>query len=313
MRVGLIGTGSMGRNHARILSEMGVLSAICDAVPKTAKRASNLYRCTPYTKYEDMVKKEDLDAVIIAAPTSLHKDMAIYCMQEGLDVLVEKPIGNNLREAKEIIKTSNKEGRTLMVGHVERFNPVVIMAKNHVNPDTTSAGFRRLGLMPRTRDVDVIFDLCIHDVDVAAYLLGELKLINAVGIEKDGILEHVAAKFKAGRTLVDIESSRLSPVKIRKFYMLDKEKMLEGNYITQRIEIQKGVKAKGYPKTFGEFVLRGIQTTKESLNLIPEEPLKIELEHFIKCVQEHKEPMITNDDVLRAMELSEEIKASVVL
>jgi predicted dehydrogenase len=167
--------------------------------------------------------------------------------------------------------------------------------------------------MPRTRDVDVIFDLCIHDVDVAAYLLGELKLINAVGIEKDGILEHVAAKFKAGRTLVDIESSRLSPVKIRKFYMLDKEKMLEGNYITQRIEIQKGVKARGYPKTFGEFVLRGIQTTKESLNLIPEEPLKIELEHFIKCVQEHKEPMITNDDVLRAMELSEEIKASVVL
>jgi len=313
VNVGVIGVGYMGRNHARVLSEIGVLSAVSDTDSKKAKEVSALYKCRYYTNFEDMIEKENLDAAIIATPTNLHMDIALHCLEEGLNILVEKPIGRNLKEAEEIIRASRRENKILMVGHIERFNPVVLLAKDHVNPDIITAGFKRLGLMPKNRDVDVILDLCIHDLDVARYLLGDLELINAVGIQKDGILEHVAAKFKAGDIIVDIESSRLSPVKVRKFYMLDKEKMLEGNYITQSIDIYRGVKADGYPSTFGEFVLRGIQARKESLSLIPEEPLKIELEHFLKCIKENKEPIVTYEDVIKAMELTEKIRNTVVL
>lgn len=313
MNVGVIGVGYMGRNHARILSEMGVLSSISDIDFGAAKEVSTSYKCKAYTNYEDMIENENLDAVTIATPTNTHKDIALRCLKEGLNVLVEKPIGRDLKEAKEIIKTSKKEKKILMVGHIERFNPVVGLVKNYINPDIISVDFRRLGLPPKNRDVDVILDLCIHDIDIARYLLGELELINSVGVEEEGILEYVAVKFRAGKVIVNIEANRLSPVKIRKFYLLDREKMIEVNYITQTIEIYKGVKTSEYPRTFGEFVLKGIQLTRESLSLIPEEPLKIELDHYLRCIRENKEPLVTYDDVLRVMELSEEIRNKVAL
>lgn len=312
MKVAVIGTGSMGRNHSRVLSEMGVLGAVCDTDLQRARQVSSHYNCPWYIDYREMIAREELQAVVVAAPTSYHRDIALECLNKGLNVLVEKPVGRNVEEAREIIGAKKKD-KILMVGHVERFNPVVHLAKEHINSDAISASFKRLGLMPQTRDVDVILDLSIHDLDIARYLFGRLELISAVGIEKEGLLEYVSAKLRAGETLVDIESSRLSPVKIRSFYALDHEKMLEANYITQSMEIYRGVKPRGYPASFGEFLLRGLQAKKETLSLIPEEPLKIELEHFVGCVEKNRSPLITGEDVLSTMKLSEEIRERVIL
>lgn len=313
MNVGVIGVGYMGRNHARVLSEMGVLSAISDIDIDKVREVSALYKCKWYVNYEDMVEKEDLDAVIIATPTSSHKDIALRCLEEGLNILIEKPIGKNLKEAKDIIRVSKRKHTILLVGLIERFNPVVILAKKYINQDIITASFKRLGLPPKNKDIDVILDLCIHDLDIARYLLGELKLVNAIGIQKKGILEYISAKFKAGEVIVDIESNRLSPIKIRKFYMLDRKKIIEGNYITQSMDIYTKIETKKYPRTFGEFILRGIQAKKETISLVPKEPLRIELEHFLQCIQENKEPLITSEDVLKVMELSEKIRAKAVL
>lgn len=314
MNIGVIGVGNMGVNHARVLSEMGALSAVCDTDEGKVGKIAERFHCPYYLDYREMVEREGLQGAIIATPTTYHRDIALFCLEEGINVLVEKPLAGDVEEAKEVIDASSgKNHKILMVGHVERFNPVVPLAKEHIAENTTSAGFRRLGLMPPLRDTDVVFDLAIHDLDIARYLFGELELVSAAGVEKDGLLEHVNATFRARKTLVNMEASRLSPVKVRSFHTIDQDKMLEANYITQSMDIYKSLKTSGYPASFGEFLLRGLQAQKETLSLIPEEPLKLEDQHFIECIKEDKPPLITPQEVLATMRLSEEIRDKVVI
>ena len=179
LRVGVIGVGAMGKNHARIYSQLpGVeLIAVADVNETLAASIAQSYGCKAYTDYNDLLN-ENLDAVSIAVPTTLHKKVALDAIKKGINTLVEKPIADTVENADEIIEAARRKGIKLMVGHVERFNPAIIKLKelidNGLLGDVISISAKRVGpYNPRIRDVGIIIDLGTHDIDIMSYLYGE--------------------------------------------------------------------------------------------------------------------------------------------
>ena len=177
IKVGVIGAGAMGKSHARIYSEMAntELVAVCDKDEAEVKEVSEKYNAKPFTDYKEI--NDDLDAVSICVPTKLHKDVALFFIKKGINVIVEKPIANNLDEAKELIDAAKENNIKLMVGHVERFNPVVTEIKKRLDNNELGkiyniSAFRFSPFPHRVIDVGVTIDLAVHDIDVMLYLNG---------------------------------------------------------------------------------------------------------------------------------------------
>jgi UDP-N-acetylglucosamine 3-dehydrogenase len=179
LRAGVIGVGAMGKNHARLYSQLpGVeLVGVADSNEALAASIARQYECQHYTDYSDLLAQR-LDLVSIVVPTTLHKQAALAAISSGVNVLVEKPISDAVENADEMIEAARRKGVKLMVGHVERFNPAVIKLKELVDEgllgEVVSISTRRVGPHnPRIRDVGIILDLGAHDIDVMHYLYGE--------------------------------------------------------------------------------------------------------------------------------------------
>ena len=179
LNVAVIGVGMMGRHHVRILDELknSNLTAISDINERRVKELARKYHVNPYTDYKEMLKEEDIDAVSIAVPTTLHARVAIDCIREGKHVLIEKPIASTVKDGEKIVDEARKHRVKLMVGHVERFNPIVQklkrMIENNEFGDIHFIATTRIGPFPeRMRDVGVVTDLATHDFDVIRFLTG---------------------------------------------------------------------------------------------------------------------------------------------
>lgn len=177
-RLAVIGVGSMGRNHARVCGDLDMvdLVAVADADLEVAERVGHKYRVRAYGDYVGMLRAEEPEAVCIAVPSRLHREVALECLSFGCHVLVEKPIASSVEDAQWIIEAAATARRVLIVGHVERFNPAVIEAKRRIDRGELGKVFqihaRRLGPFPtRVRDVGVVVDLATHDVDVMTFLM----------------------------------------------------------------------------------------------------------------------------------------------
>lgn len=184
IRVGVIGTGAMGQNHVRIYSEMdGVeLVGISDIDKKRVEAMATQFKTKAFTDYKKMLA-EGLDAVSVVVPTKLHKQVVLDALDAEVHVLVEKPIADTTENADMMIAAAKKAGKILMVGHIERFNPAVIKLKEIIDSGAlgkiVSISTKRVGpYNPRIRDVGVILDIGVHDIDVISYLYG--KRINSV-------------------------------------------------------------------------------------------------------------------------------------
>lgn len=294
IRIGVIGAGAMGQNHIRTYSQMpGVeLVAISDIDEGRINALAKQYSTKGFTDYHELLK-QDLDAVSIVVPTTLHKKVALAAINANTNILVEKPIADTMENAHEIVDAAHKEDLTLMVGHIERFNPAVAKMKELIESGElgkiVSISTRRVGPHnPRIRDVGVILDIGVHDIDIISYLYHERvsEVYAIAGCELHPHEDHasIVLKFEGNRSGV-VETNWLTPHKTRNFTVIGTEGVGYGDYMAQTVTIHD----KDWIK----------EAKVEKM-----EPLKLELEGFVKACQSHKAPLTTGEDGMHALEVA---------
>lgn len=288
MKVGVIGAGAMGQNHLRIYSEMQnvELAGICDIDRTRAEYLAKKYGTKPYFDHKKLLE-QDLDGVSIAVPTTFHARVALDTIDSGTHLLVEKPVADNLENADIIINAAHDAKVKLMVGHIERYNPAVIRLKEIIDSDMlgkiVSISSRRVGpYNPRIRDVGIIMDLGVHDVDVISYLYGSKinEVYTIAGKDIHSFEDHASILLRCNHNLSGmVETNWLTPHKIRNLTAIGLKGVAYLDYIKQTLEL--------HDETW-------IRTAKVE----PREPLKNELEHFIKAIS-NGSSIISNGETSR--------------
>jgi UDP-N-acetylglucosamine 3-dehydrogenase len=295
--VAVIGTGFWGKNHARVFKELAEteLVAICDIDAERAKTVANQFGAKPYTDTGTMLKNKNIEAVSICTwSTSLARE-TMKALKAGKNVLVEKPMAANVKQAEELLKTAEERGLHLTVGFLMRFIPGLQHIRKAVEDKTLGqpvcATAKRVSQWPeRIGDVGVVKDTAIHDIDVMRYVFNEDP--SAV-YAKTGNMGHVKFEdyaqimlsFEGGKSAF-IESNWLTPYKTRVLIMTGSEAIMKLDYITQELTIENA---------------------KESLQprYMLQEPLKLELQHFARCIAGKDKPLITGTDGLKALQIAE--------
>ncbi len=315
LKVGVIGAGRMGQRHCRVYSNLrrAELAGIYDAAPQVGRQAAEQYGAPFYGCLEELLAQ--VDAVSLAAPTPLHFELAMHCLEQGVHVLVEKPITETVAQAEKLTRAAEASGLVVCVGHIERFNPAYLELKNVLEGLTVLAvNVRRLSpYASSNHDVDVILDLMIHDIDITLDLLGrEPTMVSATGLGVFGrAADHAVAQlgYPAG-PLATLTASRVTEEKIRAIEVIAWEAYLEADLLNRSIAVHRG--------TSGEYLnhsQRGVKYRQESvverIHVPIFEPLFLELQHFVECILDGKPPMVPTRDGLRALRLAEDISQAI--
>ena len=298
LRVAVIGVGHLGRHHARLLAEIPGVELV-GVVDTDAARAAEVAAATRTRAAAAIDELPGVDAVTIAAPTELHAALALPLLARGVSVLVEKPLTRRLDEADALIAEAARSGATLAAGHTERFNPAVTAAM----PFVSRPGFveiHRLGAFPdRSLDIDVVFDLMIHDLDVLlATVGGEVVSIEAVGVPvltPRVDIANVRLRFESG-CIANLTASRISRERVRKVRFFQQQAYISIDYASQEAECYRLATGAGAPTIEGG-----------KLDVPRDEPLRLELVDFIESVRAKRPPRVTGADGRRALELAHRI------
>jgi predicted dehydrogenase len=300
LRIAVIGVGHLGRHHARILSTLeGVtLTAVVDKIPDRAAETAASTGSKALTDSTGLLG--EVDAVTVAVPTELHRDIAMPFLERGISVLVEKPMARSLAEADEMIAAAQASGATLAVGHTERYNPAVAA----VLPLVTSPRFievHRLGVFPeRSLDIDVVFDLMIHDLDVIMSMVrSEVTSVEAVGVPvltPKYDIANARLRFASG-CIANVTASRISRDRVRKIRFFQPDAYLSIDYAAQEVEGWRLVKREGARPS-----IEGGPIPVER-----DEPLRLELADFARAVRERGTPVVDGAAGRRALELATRI------
>jgi predicted dehydrogenase len=300
IRVAVIGVGHLGRHHARILSGMEGAELVA-VVDTDAERAAAAASATGARAHEDFRGiMADVDAVTVAVPTELHRDVALPFLERGTAVLVEKPMARSLTEADDLIAAARASGATLAVGQTERYNPAVAA----VMPLVTSPRFievHRLGAFPdRSLDIDVVFDLMIHDLDIILALVrSEVESIEAVGVPvltSKYDIANARLRFASG-CIANVTASRISRERVRKIRFFQPDAYLSIDYAAQEVEGWRLVRRDGArPAIEGGPV-----------PVARDEPLRRELADFIRAVSTRTAALVDGDAGRRALELATQV------
>lgn len=291
-RVAVIGAGSFGRHHLRILSQSpnAILAGVVDKDEPRAAAAAAQYGCQAFSTIEQLPGQ--VDAAIVAVPTSLHADVGCALLESGIDILVEKPIAQDLSSAKRLTGAAARTGRILQVGHLERLNPAVTALKKIVTLPLFFEVHRLSLFSPRSLDVDVVLDLMIHDLDIVLDLVGaEPEEIRAAGISilSDRVdIANARLAFPNG-CIANLTASRVSTERVRKLRLFQPHQ-----YISLDYQKQEAV-------TFN--VSGNQQIGFQPLAVSKDEPLKLEIESFLEAVRTRGCPPVTGEDALRALDL----------
>jgi predicted dehydrogenase len=269
-------------------------------VDTNGARASEIAAAHGTTALRDAADLDGkVDAVTIAVPTEIHRDVALPFLTAGVAVLVEKPMARSLAEADEMIAAAARSGATLAVGHTERFNPAVAVARPLVaNPRFIEV--HRLGVFPeRSLDIDVVFDLMIHDLDVVLSLVDSpVESIDAVGVPVlTGRVDIANARVRfANGCLANLTASRISRDRVRKIRFFQPSAYLSIDYAAQKVEMYKLVTGGGMPSIQGG-----------DMPVTNEEPLVRELTDFVAAVTSKRPPLVTGAQGRRALALAQQI------
>ncbi len=292
VKVGIIGVGYLGTQHARILSylEKAELIGVADIDFKKAMVIGNRHGVKYYDNYENML--DEIDAGIVATPTSEHFAISMKLLNSGKSVLVEKPITETIEQAEELVSTAEKNGLILQIGHLERFNPAVEALENLIS-EPKFIEVQRLGsFSARSLDIDVVLDLMIHDLDIIMALIkDEVKVIRSSGIHvlSDKIdIANARLEFTSG-CIATLTASRVHQGKVRKLRIFEPTSYYSIDYIDQEVKV---------------FPLNGRQTDIKTLKIKKEEPLKKELQNFFRCIIDGKKRKVTGAEGLRALKLA---------
>ncbi len=300
MKVAVVGVGHLGSHHARILSDMpGVeLAGVVDVDRSRAERVAAERGTRAFVEWRDVLGA--VEAVTIATPTRQHLEIAAAFVEGGVHVLVEKPITPTSVEADRLIGLAHARGVTLAVGHTERFNPAVVRAKALVR-EPRFIEVHRLGAFPdRSLDIDVVFDLMIHDLDLVLDIVGgDVAAIEAVGVPvltSRIDIANVRLRF-AGGCIANLTASRISRERVRKIRFFQRDAYVSVDYAAQEAEMWRLVPRPGE--------MPGIEGGK--LDIAREEPLKRELDDFVAAIRDRRPPAVTGEQGRAALALAERV------
>jgi len=320
IRVGVIGTGEWGRNHVRVYRELedADLLAISDLNHRNLEYLNRMYRVKTTVDYNDLLNDSRIEALSICTQASTHHDLGLRALRAGKDVIIEKPLALNSKDAKDLVQCAEEERRILMVGHIFRFNPAIIQMKEEIRKGSLGQTYfissSRIGPRAPRPDCGVIFDFAVHDVDTFCFLLNEPypeEIEATTGCFINGTYEYIGLitlRFPPN-ILAHAHVSWLSSKKIRELLVVGNKKSAYLNYLTQEIEIFNVGTIPEYD-SFGTFKLITAEGESYKPYVTKQEPLKNELKHFLECVKNRKEPLSNGAVGLRTVELIEEIYKS---
>jgi predicted dehydrogenase len=327
VKMSVLGTGSLGKEHVRIYAELAAAGqvefvGVHDTIAETAQKFAQKHGIRAFASPAEAAAASD--AVSIVTPTATHYELARMCLEQGRHVLVEKPMTDNAAQAAELVQLARQKGCVLQVGHVERFNPVF----KYLQTVATEPRFietHRLSPYPaRSTDIGVVLDLMIHDLDVVlAFVNSPIKSVDAVGIPVLSASEDIAnARLRfANGCVANMTVSRVSPERMRKIRVFSGGAMT--SYISLDYRAQEGfiyriarddeeessllkkflhAKDSTIVSAFG-----GKRIVREPVPIAKDEPLKLELQHFVQCIRTHRTPDVSGESAKRALDLAFEI------
>ncbi|HXY79569.1 MAG TPA: Gfo/Idh/MocA family oxidoreductase [Candidatus Bathyarchaeia archaeon] len=305
IRVAVVGAGEFGKNHARVWRELegAELAGVFDADADRARQVAAEFGAQAVPDL-DTLTPDRFDAVSLAVPTKEHARVGCRLLEAGLDVLVEKPMAASLDEANQLIAAARRFNRILQVGHVERFNPAVVAAQKIV---TRPMFFEvhRLGVFtPRSLDVDVVYDVMIHDLDILLALVNapvvDLKAVGIPVITDKVDIAHARVEFATG-TVANVTASRVSTERVRKMRFFQEHEYISLDF-TRQDALRIRVKPGGAQPEIGF----------ENLPTVPEEPLRAELRAFAESVRTRRQPVVDGAAGRRALELADRVMAGIL-
>ena len=297
MRVGVIGAGVMGTNHARVLGSLPNtnLVGIVDPLAEHRTRATNAIGCRAFENLEQLLA-EGVDAVTIAAPTHLHHEIALACIARKIHILVEKQVASTVEEGRAIIAAARNAGVTLMVGHVERFNPTVEAIKDAIrDEDILSIAITRVGpFPPRMSNVGVVIDLAVHDIDLIRWFT-DSEITEVQPQIKSAIAEREDIALLQFRTasgvLAQINTNWLTPFKTRTVHIATRKKYLIADLLTRQVTECFGFQPDG-------------SYSMRHLSVGHAEPLRSELLAFVKAIRAGEPPAVTGTEGVASLEVA---------
>jgi len=294
MKVIQIGTGGWGKNHSRVLSEFGVLSAICDINLERAKEFGEKYNVNYYKTIKELYEKEEFDAAFICTPTSTHSEIALELIQKKKHVFVEKPMTYLSDDGEKLVEEAKRNKVILTCGYIERFNPAVANVKDYLKSkkfgDLIRLEFYREHRMPlHIKDVGIIYDTSVHDIDTAMWLFDETP---QVVFAKSGQINHehedfatIMLGFKDNK-IATISSNWITPTRVRNFNAVCTDGRIFSDFITQeiRIETDKGT---------------------DNPNIQKEEPLSLEIRNFLDAIEDKNELIVKPEHAVNVTRIAE--------
>ncbi len=294
MKIVQIGTGGWGKNHSRILSEFGVLSAICDTNSNLADEIGKKYTVNSYDSLENLLEKEEFDAALICTPTSTHTEIASRLIENKKHVFVEKPLTYLSEDGQKLIEAAKKNNVILTCGYIERFNPAVGTVKDFLKTkkygDLIRLEFYREHRMPQhIKDVGIIYDTSVHDIDTALWLFDEVPdvvfaIAGSINHEHEDFAT-IMLGFKDNKTAT-ISSNWITPTRVRNFNAVCTDARIFSNFITQDIRIETN---------------NGTETPKNEKT----EPLSLEIRNFLDAIQGKNNLMVKPEQAVNVTKIAE--------
>ena len=294
MKIVQIGVGGFGKNHARILSQLGVLSAVCDADSARAKEFGNKYSVNHYSNIDTMIDSEKFDAAFVCTPTSTHFGIAKNLLQQKKHVFVEKPMTYLSHEGEELLELARKNKAVLTSGYIERFNPAVSLVKEYVKTkrygELIMLEFHRENRMPpHIKDVGIIYDTSVHDIDTAMWLFDD---VPEVVFARSGKIRHehedfatIMLGFKENKVAI-ISSNWITPLRVRKFNAVCGDAIISSDFITQEVKIETN---------------SGAEIPRKDV----EEPLLLEIKNFIAATQGKEDIRVKPEHAVNTTKIAE--------
>jgi predicted dehydrogenase len=306
LKVGVIGVGHLGRHHARIYAAMeGItLVGVCDINAERGRAVAAEYGATFYQDYREMMGS--VDAVSLAVPTIDHCSIGCELLNQGIAVMVEKPIARTLAEADQLINAARNNNVCLQVGHLERFNPAVVAVREIVTEPRFFETHRLSLFSPRSLDIDVVMDVMIHDLDIIASLVkAPVVGINAVGIPVITPRFDIAnARLEfANGCIANITASRISNEKVRKLRLFQPHDYISLDYLNQ----QAGIWSLRMPKS----ALERPDIEARQLPIIADEPLRAELAAFVQSAAAGQPALVSGEDGRAALSLALQVSEKI--
>jgi len=294
MKVVQIGTGGWGKNHTRILSELGVLSAVCDTNKERSKEYGEMYSVNNYDSVESLLESEEFDTAFVCTPTSTHSMIGTKLIEAKKNVFIEKPMTYLSEDGKDLLELAKKNNVTLTCGYIERFNPAVELVKDYVKSkkygDLVMLEFHRESRMPlHIKDVGIIYDTSVHDIDTAMWLFDDTP---DVVFARAGKIKHEHEDFASimlgfsDNKVAIISSNWITPTRVRNFNAVCTEAIISSDFITQEIKIE----------------------TKDDTE-IPrkdkQEPLLLEIKNFLGAIEGKNELRVKPEHAVNVTKIAE--------